>query len=327
MPRAPWLLFFVPLLSSGCSGESEAVASGRPTGSVATAPAGGGPEGIAPPMPSASLEPLLVPPLPSSAPPPAPKCPADMVLVWQPATRAGHYCVDRFEAVMVDDATGQTLSPYWPPEGGKAGYLEKVWSDQRGSGTALEQSMPLPPLPAWQKQKKLKPRAVSKKGVIPQAYASGKDGALACESAGKRLCTMEEWKRACRGEEDRDFPYGTAYKHGVCNVVGDVHPGVLLWENPSINHTDPRFNLVKGNKGAALLRLTGGTPTCTSRWGDDAIYDMVGNLDEWIDDPEGTFVGAFYARGRRDGCNARVTNHTWTYADYSTGVRCCKAVE
>jgi len=316
----------VAALLDGCSDQREAAASGKPSSS-SPGPAATTPEGIAPPMPAASLEPLMVPPLPSSAPPPAPKCPPDMVLVWDPATRSGHFCVDRYEAQIVDDTSGQLLSPNWPPDPGKASYLEKVWNDQRGTGTSLEQSMPLPPLPAWQKQKKMRPRAVSKKGVIPQAYASGKDGALACENAGKRLCSHEEWKRACGGEQGRDFPYGATYKQGVCNVVGEVHPGLLLWENPSINHTDPRFNLVKGNRGEPLLRVTGGTPACASQWGDDAIYDMVGNLDEWIDDPEGTFVGAFYARGRRDGCNARVTNHTFSYADYSTGVRCCKAAE
>ena len=40
-----------------------------------------------------------------------------------------------------------------------------------------------------------------------------------------------------------------------------------------------------------MLRRTGETPECISLWGDDGIADMVGNLDEWIDDAAGTFVG------------------------------------
>jgi formylglycine-generating enzyme required for sulfatase activity len=246
-----------------------------------------------------------------------------MVLVWDVQDRRVHYCVDRWEAMVVDDTTAQNLSPYYPPEAQKAAFLEKVWRDQHGTGTELEQRTDLPPLPAWQKQKKLKPRAVSKAGVLPQAYASGKDAAVACGNAGKRLCTLHEWRTACRGEQDRDFPYGSAYEHAVCNVVREVHPGILLWDNPSINHTDPRFNLFSSKTGP-LLRRTGATVKCTSVWGADGILDMVGNLDEWIDDPEGTFVGAFYARGKKDGCQSKVENHTLTYADYSTGIRCCR---
>jgi formylglycine-generating enzyme required for sulfatase activity len=96
-----------------------------------------------------------------------------------------------------------------------------------------------------------------------------------------------------------------------------------LWEDPTINHTDPRFNLVK-SKGKPLLRRTAATAGCESRWGDDVIFDMVGNVDEWIDDPEGTFVGGFYARGKKDGCQSGVEAHSLGYADYSTGIRCCK---
>jgi hypothetical protein len=50
---------------------------------------------------------------------------------------------------------------------------------------------------------------------------------------------------------------------------------------------------------------------------------MVGNIDEWIDDPEGTFLGGFYARAKKDGCQSAVEAHPYAYADYSTGVRCC----
>lgn len=234
------------------------------------------------------------------------------------------YCVDRYEDVVVDDTTRQNLSPYYPPESQKAGYIEKLWREKlQGKGTPLEQKTDLPPLPAWQKQRTLKPRAVSKAGMIPQAYASGKDAATACKNSGKRLCTRSEWRVACRGEADRDFPYGPKYELGKCNTVRDTHPGILLWDNPSINHTDPRFNLMSAKSGP-LLRRTGATKTCTSKWGSDEIYDMVGNVDEWIDDPEGTFVGAFYARQKKDGCQSAVESHPFLYADYSTGIRCCK---
>ena len=36
------------------------------------------------------------------------------------------------------------------------------------------------------------------------------------------------------------------------------------------------------------------------------------------------FVGGFYARAKRDGCQSTVRTHGLTYADYSTGFRCCQ---
>ncbi len=232
------------------------------------------------------------------------------------------YCVDRYEATLVADKSGAALSPYYPPEQKKALFIEKMWKGKRGTGSEVEKKMELPPLPAWEREP-FEPRAVSKKGVVPQAYASAKDATLACKNAGKRLCTRDEWRQACRGEQDRDFPYGESYQDGKCNIVRELHPGVVLWEDPTINHTDPRFNLVPGKKGP-LLRVTGATQSCASQWNGDAIFDMNGNVDEWIDDPEGTFVGGFYARGKKDGCQSKVENHVFSYADYSTGVRCCR---
>jgi hypothetical protein len=54
------------------------------------------------------------------------------------------------------------------------------------------------------------------------------------------------------------------------------------------------------------------------------VYDLVGNLDEWIDEPGGAFAGGFYARSTQAGCEAVITAHPKGYADYSTGFRCCR---
>jgi hypothetical protein len=106
-------------------------------------------------------------------------------------------------------------------------------------------------------------------------------------------------------------------------VFREAHPAAILHNDASIGHLDPRLNLVKGPEGP-LLRTTGATARCASKWGDDVIYDMVGNLDEWVDDAAGAFHGGFYARATRAGCDARISTHPRAYADYSLGVRCCK---
>ena len=103
----------------------------------------------------------------------------------------------------------------------------------------------------------------------------------------------------------------------------EAHPGQILHGDASVGHLDPRLNLVAGAAGP-LLRKTGATSSCKSEWAGDAAYDMVGNLDEWISAPVGAFVGGFYARGTREGCDAKVSSHPRSYFEYSLGVRCCR---
>lgn len=143
--------------------------------------------------------------------------------------------------------------------------------------------MPLPPVPEFQKQP-FKMKAIAWPGDLPNGYVSGELAAEACKNAGKRLCKEAEWVTACRGQQQTDFPYGNRYRNEGCNVFREDHPAAILHGSASSNHSDPRLNLVDSD-GRALLRVTGGTPSCASKWGDDEIYDMVGNVDEWVDDP------------------------------------------
>lgn len=180
----------------------------------------------------------------------------------------------------------------------------------------------LPILPPWQTDGSFRPKAVSRPNVRPQGYVPGFVVEPACRAAGKRPCREAEWVLACKGERQTKHPYGDQYRAGRCNVFRNSHPGRLLHNNWSVGLSDPRLNMMADQQGV-LLRDTGTTPTCLSVWGDDAVYDMVGNVDEWIDDPSGVFVGGFYSRNTRSGCEARVGAHPTVYFDYSTGFRCC----
>lgn len=256
---------------------------------------------------------------------PEPRCPPDMVKVVLGALDAGvpKLCVDRYEAMLVDTATSQRIPPYYTPSRRAAQQTAKMWESMRLTmGDPEARATPLPALPVWMIQRDFEPRAQSRKDVTPNGHVSGEQAVVACRNAGKRLCSWQEWRTACGGEQNRKYPYGEAYEARRCNVFREAHPAMVLHDNPGIGHSDPRLNRVTVN-GKPLLRKAGGTPGCTSRWGDDEIYDMVGNLDEWIDDPDGTFAGGFYARATTDGCEWRGTAHSIDYADYSTGVRCC----
>lgn len=241
----------------------------------------------------------------------------------------GRYCVDRWELSAVDEQ-GRQASPYYPILEGKY----QAWIDARraeadkleatdAAADARGAGMPFPELPDWQKNGSPKFSAVSKPGVIPNAYLSMYTVRDACVRASKRLCTLKEWQTACRGEKGTHFPYGDEYKAGKCNVFREEHPGHLLFGQFTVGMLDPRMDLVPYN-GKPLLRKTGETPECKSVWGEDAIYDMNGNLDEWIDDPGGTFAGGFFSRNSKKGCEQVLDGHPAGYMDYSLGGRCCR---
>jgi hypothetical protein len=170
-------------------------------------------------------------------------------------------------------------------------------------------------------------RAVSSQGVTPQAYISEVQAKLACARSGKRLCKAPEWKRACMGPAHSTYPYGHRNEPGRCNDHGRS-PMLALFNlgggtkpsawTPHMN--DPALNRLTGT-----VAPTGSHAGCTNDYG---VYDMVGNVHEWVDDPDGTFLGGFYLDTHQlgDGCNYRTPGHDVYYHDYSTGFRCCADV-
>lgn len=226
---------------------------------------------------------------------------------------------------MVDKTTGEALSPYYPPVPALVSEVWRGWLIERDQlGEPAARAMPLPPLSALQRSGRFEAKAVSRPGVVPQSYVSQVVAKRACENAGKRLCTQDEWVNACKGKAQLKYPYGGAYRQGVCNVYRLIHPASVLHGSASLGHRDPRLNLVREGE-APLLRATGETPACASRWDDERVQDMVGNIDEWV--AEGMFLGGFYSRSTTQGCEAKVSVHVPIYYDYSTGVRCCRDAE
>jgi formylglycine-generating enzyme len=233
------------------------------------------------------------------------------------------YCIDRWESILVDQWTGNRLSPHYPVDRQLAIKLEEQWEAKRATmGSAEARAMPIPALSEWQRAHDAEPKAVSRPDQVPNGYVSGKVAKHACENAAKRLCSHSEWAHACRGSSHRQYPYGDEYKSGACNVFRSSHPAALLHGDASMGHLDPRLLLVS-DKDGPLLRKTGTATTCQSRWGDESLFEMVGNLDEWVDDPDGMFVGGFFSRGTKEGCESVIKAHPFNYFDYSLGVRCC----
>jgi sulfatase modifying factor 1 len=214
-------------------------------------------------------------------------CPPEM------ANIDDRFCIDRWEGSLVEVMRDGRDVP-WPPYG------------------PLEEGHTL--------------RAVSVSNVFPQAYISGAQSARACAAAGKRLCAPVEWRKACMGPKEAKFGYGDQRSAGRCNDAG-YSPMMRLFPQVSVSWTlvgmtemnDPRLNQLD-----QTLAPTGSHDQCTNDYG---VYDMVGNLHEWTNDPNGTFQGGYYLDTHKngDGCTYRTVAHEFTYHDYSTGFRCCSS--
>ncbi|MGK3999207.1 formylglycine-generating enzyme family protein [Sorangium sp. So ce1024] len=215
------------------------------------------------------------------------RCPAEMALVED------RVCVDRWESSLVE----------LTPSG------ERRWS-------------PFEPVDGNERRV----RAVSWPGVIPQGYISGRQAKMACAASGKRLCTSDEWVSACRGPEGTTFPYGAQRQHGACNDdERPVHPVAEIASLLDIKSEElwtTAMNNPLINQLSNALLPTGERAACTNGYG---VYDMVGNLHEWVDDPNGTFRGGYFMDTTRngEGCKYATTAHSFGYHDYSTGFRCC----
>jgi hypothetical protein len=201
------------------------------------------------------------------------------------------FCIDRYEASLSEVLADGTLAP---------------WSPFFNPGA-------------------LRMRALSLSGAVPQGYIDRDQAGAACAEAGKRLCTDDEWLRACRGPLDFTFPYGNTREPGVCNDHRAVHPAVeyfgttASWIYTMLGH--PCLNQLPHS-----LDRTGSSTGCVTQEG---AFDMMGNLHEWTSGTtstgHGEFRGGYYVDTvlNGPGCLYLTTAHAPSYWDYSTGFRCC----
>ena len=114
-------------------------------------------------------------------------------------TKIDDFCIDKYEASVIK-SDGAPWSPYCDPQFGN-----------------------------------VEVKAVSIKNGVPQSNINYVWAKKACENSGKRLCTDEEWKRACKGTQDNLFPYGATFQDNKCNdesVTSSSVSGAIL-ANPS----------------------------------------------------------------------------------------------
>jgi formylglycine-generating enzyme required for sulfatase activity len=134
-------------------------------------------------------------------------------------------------------------------------------------------------------------------GAPPTTGLSHTQAKALCESHGKRLCTDDEWEKACRGPQNFVYSYGDTFDEEFCG------------------------------RGLDEPHLAGALPKCSSSWG---VYDISGNLREWTDTPRGE--GRHLVKGGQSGAAARgtrcaaATDLSDQFADPTLGARCCRDV-
>lgn len=210
------------------------------------------------------------------------------------------FCIDKYEASLVQ-MDGKPWSPYCDPK------LHNV-----------------------------QVKAVSLANAVPQSNINQIQAKAACENAGKRLCTDEEWSRACQGAQGNLYPYGSTQDSSACNRR-DSSPHVverLISTNPEFFpgllppsngwNRQPFMQHPAINQQSNTLTRTGEKTACVTA---ERVYDLYGNVYEWTADPDGTFRGDYYQFTPRnptnEGCLNKVSGHAASYSDYSIGFRCC----
>lgn len=156
-------------------------------------------------------------------------------------------------------------------------------------------------------------KAVSGKHEIPAFDVSWADAKGACEASGKRLCTEAEWVSVCQnatavddnrnGELADDMIEGTAYPYG------DYHEPSRCWDDKQGDTFRPVY--------------TGEMPRCVTPTG---VYDMTGNVEEWVGDSPTTAVllgGSWDTSEDHARCYRRNDSFGAGYSSVRTGFRCC----
>jgi eukaryotic-like serine/threonine-protein kinase len=143
------------------------------------------------------------------------------------------------------------------------------------------------------------------RGQRPLADVTWLQARAACEAVGKRLCSEDEWSKACGGVAGWLLPYGDLRVVGLCHA--DVQ------EEGSYDSVVP----------------AGSTPTCRSPYG---TLDQEGNLSEWVEEvaPDGVhryvLGGTMWPGVYGSGCQARHGHPEVAPVAGDDGFRCCREV-
>jgi formylglycine-generating enzyme required for sulfatase activity len=137
------------------------------------------------------------------------------------------------------------------------------------------------------------------KGQVPVTGVTYAEAGQQCKKENKRLCTSEEWERACSGTGRQRYPQpSTQYSGEPCNVLTKNSPGHIV--------------------------QSGSFDDCRTPYGGN---DMNGNVAEWTSPAKGgsafAYGGTWLFPAEKATCSSKVelkASSTYPYV----GFRCCK---
>jgi formylglycine-generating enzyme required for sulfatase activity len=145
----------------------------------------------------------------------------------------------------------------------------------------------------------------NQRSVAPRVNVSWAEAQQACEQENKRLCTEEEWEKACKGPGNARFPYGNDFDANRCNADD-------------------------GSGTARQVAESGRFQECRSAY---KVADLSGNVAEWT---ATAFVGTGENKTQKGGafdrksyavrCSARISGAP-TEQKPDLGFRCCAGVQ
>ncbi|MDP2312403.1 MAG: SUMF1/EgtB/PvdO family nonheme iron enzyme, partial [Pseudomonadota bacterium] len=146
----------------------------------------------------------------------------------------------------------------------------------------------------------------NQKGGSAVVNVSYEKAAEFCATKGKRLCTADEWERACKGPENHIYSYGDLFNAETCGA--DVSPDA---------DRDERSDWISGQNEA-----------CRSGFG---VYDLSGGAREWTstlgssNDRFRVLKGGKAGEAVKGSRCAYVEERSIALTDRQIGFRCCQS--